>query len=299
MKISPDERKAYTSVSTETANAAGFSGGRMTTAPAHEAPPESSDISWDDAFFDGDSEVIAAFDFDYATMEDYYVSTGWAYFLSTLLYPPIFALGVVGLVPCFLQKNVTWNVRAQHVAITRDGIRFVKDQRKTCCGCSCTDAGKSSKTVPFDKITDCDIEEPAGATCICIKNVLATVNVDTASSGGPQKELRIQGLKDPHGFKKLVWAMKRLNAHQYAASSGAAVALGASAGAPVSASIVRDGGSSGGGGGEDTESIAMILRDIRDELRELRKAGKVNESTGVAVAAAVDGIGLKEDGDSE
>ena len=48
--------------------------------------------------------------------------------------------------------------------------------------------------MPFDKITDCDIEEPAGATCCCIENVLSKVNIDTASSGGqtdagPQHEI--------------------------------------------------------------------------------------------------------------
>ena len=46
-------------------------------------------------------------------------------------------------------------------------------------------------------------------------NVLSRVTVDTASSGTKnenglvQHELNLAGLKDPHGFKKLVWAMKR------------------------------------------------------------------------------------------
>merc|ERR1712232_1477947 len=73
-----------------------------------------------------------------------------------------------------------------------------------------TDQGKCSKTVPFDKITDCDIEEPAGNSCFCVPNILFTVNIDTASSGTEgRKELKLAGLKDPHSFKKLVWAMKR------------------------------------------------------------------------------------------
>mmetsp|Transcript_59903 Transcript_59903/g.177611 ORF Transcript_59903/g.177611 Transcript_59903/m.177611 type:complete len:91 (-) Transcript_59903:97-369(-) len=83
--------------------------------------------------------------------------------------------------------------------------------------------------------------------------------------------------------------MKRLNAYQFAASAGPA--LGATA-PPVSASIVRDGGASGGGNSD----IAMILCEIRDELRELRKAGQADSSVGDSVAAAVDGIAgsLKE-----
>ena len=44
-------------------------------------------------------------------------------------------------------------------------------------------------------------------------NVLSRVTVDTASSGtkndGKWVELNLAGLKDPHGFKKVVWAMKR------------------------------------------------------------------------------------------
>lgn len=40
--------------------------------------------------------------------------------------------------------------------------RFVKERRKTCCGLSCTDQGRESKTVPYDKITDCDVQVMTG-----------------------------------------------------------------------------------------------------------------------------------------
>jgi len=157
---------------------------------------------------------------------------------------------MVGLAPCYLRKNVRWNVQSQHVAVTRDGIRFVREKRPTCWGWQCTDSGKSSKTVPFDKITDCDIEEPAGNTCLCVENVLNIVNVDTASSGtNGQKELKIAGLKDPHAFKKLVWAMKR--------SRGVAPSM------PAALEMVdRKGGADVGG------DVSSLLMDIRDELRQ-------------------------------
>ena len=62
------------------------------------------------------------------------------------------------------------------------------------------DLGKESKTIPYDKITDCDVQEPAGnACCCCVPNVLPVVNVDTASSGGVLHELTLVGLKDPVG----------------------------------------------------------------------------------------------------
>jgi hypothetical protein len=146
-----------------------------------------------------------------------------------------------------------------------DGIRFVKDKRPTLFGCACTDAGKTSKTVPFDKITDCDISEPAGATCICIENVLSTVNVDTASSGATQEgggvrhELSIQGLKDPHAFKKLVWAMKRSNGETFRGSVS-----GLQQAAPSLEKMNRS------AQGND-DNVPLLLQEIRDELREQTK----------------------------
>ena len=65
-----------------------------------------------------------------------------------------------------------------------------------------------------DKMTDCDVEEPAGASGCClalVPNVLTLVNVDTASgnrdSGG--HELSIKGLIASEEFKRDVWQMKR------------------------------------------------------------------------------------------
>mmetsp|Transcript_31085 Transcript_31085/g.31608 ORF Transcript_31085/g.31608 Transcript_31085/m.31608 type:complete len:122 (-) Transcript_31085:751-1116(-) len=100
--------------------------------------------------------------------------------------------------------------------------------------------------VPFDKITDCDIEEPAGNSCLCVPNILCTVNVDTASSGTEgRKELKLTGLKDPHSFKKLVWAMKR-------SQQGSA---------PASTNMVADRGDA------SSEEVSSLLIEIRDELR--------------------------------
>lgn len=42
--------------------------------------------------------------------------------------------------------------RAQHLAITQDGIRYVVDRHKTGCRLDCQDVGKVSKTVPYDKM---------------------------------------------------------------------------------------------------------------------------------------------------
>jgi hypothetical protein len=107
--------------------------------------PEVKNLAWTDTFFGDEDDVIAVFDFDYDAMENFYTSVGWAMIGSALLYPPVFLTSLVGLAPC-LRSNVRWSTQAQHVAITRDGIRFVRDKRKSCWGMRCSDQGKSSKT---------------------------------------------------------------------------------------------------------------------------------------------------------
>jgi hypothetical protein len=80
------------------------------------------------------------------------------------------------------RANVRDEVNARHVCITHDGIKYVVDKHPSSCRLSQCDVGKVSKTVPFDKITDCDIEEPAGAEwCGLLPKVLSRVNIDTAS----------------------------------------------------------------------------------------------------------------------
>ena len=214
-------------------------------------------LRWEDKFFANEEGVIAVFDFDYPKIASFNESVAC---VSMLLCPQLLVVGSLFCYPCFFQKQIKWDVYSQHVAVTRDGIKYVKDMRHTGCGLACQDAGKVSKTVPFDKITDCDIREPAGATCCCIDNVLTVVNVDTASSGGvnPQDgtrmpELTLAGLKDPHGLKKLVWAMKRVTAGGQ---------MGPSISAPLLSASVMDRGF----GNEDTNAI---LCDIRKELKVL------------------------------
>ena len=194
--------------------------------------PEAKDLSWNDDFFEDDDDagvgIVAVFDFDYEKIVSFrtqytyarqlsivYLCTAYIY-LSIDEGDEIFALlptalYILSLAPILVKFQVRWEAYAQHVVVTRDGIRYVRDKRRSCWGFSICDRGKHSKTVPFDKITDCDIVEPAGNSCLCIPNILMDVHVDTASSGsdGKPHELVLSGLKDAHGFKKLVWAMKR------------------------------------------------------------------------------------------
>ncbi|CAE7222553.1 unnamed protein product [Symbiodinium pilosum] len=124
------------------------------------------------------------------------------------------------------------------------------------CGLSCTDSGKVSKTVPYEKITDCDVSEPAGTACCCfIPNVLTKVVVETASSSKETPDLVLEGLEDAHAFKHAVWAMKRFNGGQASAPSGA----GAS-GQQMPAGELR--------------TTNLLLTEIRDELRVMNQSLK-------------------------
>eukprot|EP00440_Ansanella_granifera_P056178 gb/GFBE01060889.1/.p1 GENE.gb/GFBE01060889.1/~~gb/GFBE01060889.1/.p1 ORF type:complete len:242 (+),score=42.49 gb/GFBE01060889.1/:1-726(+) len=207
-----------------------------------------------DNYFANEPNLIAPFDFDYDVITDFTTKLRWAQFLSI---PPAW-MSCFCCSPCFLTQNVHWDVRSQHVALTVDGIRYVKEKRKSLCGLPCTDKGRESKTVPYDKITDCDVQEPAGmACCCCIPNVLSTVHIDTASSGakvdggGIRHELELVGLAHPSAFKHSVWAMKRR-----ITPAGASVPL-----TPAGALSAPG----------QTEMTTSLLTEIRDELKMLNQ----------------------------
>jgi len=272
MEINSNESKGYFSVATE-----------------HQVIPEARDITWDDAFFENENDIgtVAVFDFEYNKMVYFLTQvkavTQISFVVIATLYCGVFfyainplltflplGIYILSLAPFFLREQVRWEVYAQHVAVTRDGIRYVNDRQKSCWGLWICDQGKRSKTVPYDKITDCDICEPAGNSCLCIPNVLVTVHIDTASSGGESKrhELVISGLKDAYSFKKLVWAMKR--SKEYEAPSVKASAAEISS---MLNNTVANGCS---------QEIPGLLRDIRDELRknnELIREQRENKDT--------------------
>lgn len=287
--------------------------GLFSVAPEYRSRlPEARDITWDDDFFQNDEDVagiVAVFDFDYDQMVGFQTQTkalgqfvivgfGMAYcYIIVLMFEtePVMALlasfllplavYVMTLAPCLLKEQVKWEVYAQHVVVTRDGIRFVQNKRPSCWGLPICDRGKHSKTVPFDKITDCDIVEPAGNTCLVIPNVLMVVNVDTASSGGEGKahELVLSGLVDPYAFKKLVWAMKRANesggSYSYHAPKMVEMASMARDNNTINVDKMMEGGCSD----VNSHDIPGLLRDIRDELRQnndlLRREREMKEST--------------------
>ena len=185
----------------------------------HVASPSGAQVL--DEFFKNDPDVLKTYAIDYEVAFKFQNDLAWAGLKGMLFAPPSCVTVPCCMVgqKCFGEDNIRDRVYAQHLALTRDGIRYVVDQRKTACRLDCQTAGRISKTIPYDKMTDCDIEEPAGSSgpcCCLVPNVLTKVNVDTASSGNvnPQTgkmmhELQIEGLCDANQFKRDVWAMKR------------------------------------------------------------------------------------------
>mmetsp|Transcript_25266 Transcript_25266/g.34199 ORF Transcript_25266/g.34199 Transcript_25266/m.34199 type:complete len:225 (-) Transcript_25266:192-866(-) len=206
------------------------------------------------AFFDGMEGLVAAYEFDYEKIFDFRWQvaqrSAWAQLFGSVCAVPYIYL--------FGQENLRDQIQCQHVCLTQDGIRYVQDKHKTACRLDCQDVGKVTKTVPYDKLTDCDIEEPAGAEgpiCCMVNRVLYTVNVDTASSGGERgHELQIEGLRDPHSFKEMVWQMKRSGAGMAPSSAPGQQIMGDKGGGNVAGLLARN--------NELLEQNQQLLRQI-------------------------------------
>ena len=178
--------------------------------------------SFQDPYFEG-QDVLKTYEISYSKVQSFDRDVAWSGLVGGLFLPPTIIPALCGMAAfsAFAGPNIDDKAKATHLAITRDGIRYVVDRHPTACRLDCQEAGKMSKTIPYDKMTDCDIEEPAGSEgCCCwlVPRTLTVVHVDTASSGfvanpngAPveQHELTLRGLVDPELFKTDVWAMKR------------------------------------------------------------------------------------------
>lgn len=135
------------------------------------------------------------------------------------------------------QKNMEDAVRAHNVAVTKDNVLYVKDKHKNSCRQSCCITGKFRKTIQLEKISDIQINEPAGRTCCgLVEEKLTTVDIQTASS--PGVELRLEGLDDSVAFRKLIFQLKK--------GGGAVPSRVAAATAPAQQAMAITGGGHGG-----------------------------------------------------
>lgn len=146
---------------------------------------DASRLSWSDTFFEEYDNIIAVFDFDYDAIQDYEKKVAWLMYLSPVLLVPVwllatlinlsllrfglflmpmvwlsllllplifvslifFAAQTLSLFPCHAEQRIAWDVRSRHIAVTEDGVLYVKDYRETCCGLPCTDASRSRMLV--------------------------------------------------------------------------------------------------------------------------------------------------------
>lgn len=207
--------------------------------------PEACGLVWTDDFFDQEQDIIAVFDFDYESKIDQDISsrkvmysfffvwfvlcgTGpawtitsanskyWWFFVLVLFFVLYYMLIFM---PCMIRSHARWQMESEHVAVTPEGILFVRDRFRSTCILPFLDFGKVSKTIPFDDILFCRIKKPVGSTCFGVTNVLTEVLIGTKSTRHPRNANErtvtimrnpavISGLKNPEEFKTLIWAIK-------------------------------------------------------------------------------------------
>lgn len=226
-----------------------------------EHVPEARGVTWHDDFFEEHGlfdDVVAVFDFDYDSMESHYKCLSWSCLgVTALCCQSTIPFMILALVPCKLNQNVSWNVRAQHIALTRTGILFVHDQRPACWGERCCTVGKRTKFIPYEQITEFHIADANTKTC-SVHNSLNVVNVGTKDSNNKmQIGLEITGLKDPHAFQKLAMALKSSNLAGSTTSAINRLAM-----------VMDDRGIIANASAySSNQEVAVLLREIRDELR--------------------------------
>ena len=222
-----------------------------------------------DPFWDSQNDILKTYSFNYEALTAYKQKVHRSGMLGLIFFPPGLLCAVLTY-PCEM-ANIRDEVHARHIALTADGLRYIVDKHPTGCRLQCEDEGRSSQTVPYDKITDCDVEEPAGSEgcpCMLVKRTEYVFNVATAN--GPAfhspTTVGLRGIDAPYELKKDVWSMKR--------GQGIAGVEAAYNAAPSVASMDRSGGGGGVGGGNSEQLLAQILQCLKEQnsiLAQLKK----------------------------
>ena len=107
-----------------------------------------------DDYFKKEDDILAVYDFDYEQVIDFNYRLGQRTLCCIAgIIPhcwPVLPC-VVGYIlsPTFLD-NVVDLAEAQHVALSRDGIKYIVERHKAGLRLDCQDVGKVSKTVPYE-----------------------------------------------------------------------------------------------------------------------------------------------------
>eukprot|EP00522_Entomoneis_paludosa_P001406 CAMPEP_0172476672 /NCGR_PEP_ID=MMETSP1065-20121228/70500_1 /TAXON_ID=265537 /ORGANISM="Amphiprora paludosa, Strain CCMP125" /LENGTH=322 /DNA_ID=CAMNT_0013234901 /DNA_START=32 /DNA_END=1003 /DNA_ORIENTATION=+ len=254
----------------------------------HNIAPDTKDLTWRDDFFEDyqldnkSNEIVAVFDFDYGSMEAKSKCLTWTCLGAwSVACPSIIPWFLIGLVPCHVNQNVRWNVRSRHVALTTHGILWVQDARPACWGEGCWRVPRRSKFIPYESISQCTVTE-AGEPGTCGPPQLSKVMIDTSSWTGTVErrhgnschhDLEITGLENPQAFQRLVMAMKG----QASALSTTSMTMNDRLDAAVVASTATT-------NEQQQEVVAVLLREIRDELRQVNASRQPQESPVMATA---------------
>lgn len=123
----------------------------------------------------------------------------WTQFKYSLVFCPCVWPVTCPIAPC-TKQNITDFAHAVDVKITKTSLVHTTQRIKTCWRCTVCDQGRITKEIPFEKITDVVVTEPAGGCCP--PNILYTVAIQTAGrSGVDGPELTITGLSKDDVYK--------------------------------------------------------------------------------------------------
>lgn len=132
-------------------------------------------------------------------------------FQLALCHTACFGFPYLLCLPCEV-RNLTDFAEAVRVRLTASELIYERGRIKTCWRLPMCDQGRVEKVIPFEKITDVVLQEPAGG---CPPKTLYTLKIQTAGNSGiPGSELEIIGLseRDSKDLKERLTTRKRTSA---------------------------------------------------------------------------------------
>ena len=235
-----------------------------------------------DPFWDSQQDVLKTYSFNYQAIIEYNHKLHVSEMIGCWVLVPLtamtflpFATGSLCMYRC-AEDNIRDKASARHIALTKDGIRYIVDKHQTECRLASQMQGRTSQTIPYDKISDCDVEEPAGAEgcpCYLVERTMDELTVATSTS-----RFTLTGLDAPYELKKDVWSMKRgqgiesVDMDAVAAVAPAVASMDRSGGGQ--GIVVGTDGGQGIGGGNSERLLAQILQCLKEQnsiLAQLKK----------------------------
>mmetsp|Transcript_43431 Transcript_43431/g.94599 ORF Transcript_43431/g.94599 Transcript_43431/m.94599 type:complete len:236 (+) Transcript_43431:48-755(+) len=217
------------------------------------APPTRSSYSVDvNSPWKPDDNILEEFEIDLELAAKFYTDQAcWGMLMAPYCWP------LVPLVYTCIRANATDVVWGLWLAVSKENVYVVRRRHKSCLRCYCCDVGEIRKVIPVANVQDVMITGPAGtAVCCFVPNVLHTVEIQTAASGGISDGAvgRIQGLKDPQRFRDVVLGLKK--------EAGGGAGLGSGGPAPQMVGAPTQ---------QTMEQLLATNREILEVLKDLKE----------------------------